>query len=326
MSRLGNIFHFNRHDRDAIIVLLVVIVACIVLIPLLSDEENEKSPYGHYDRKGSLSYHDGNKSRNNKYFAQPDMGYGDGSKATTLNSDIKLTPFPFDPNTADSTTLLRLGLKAWQVRNIYKYRAKGGCYRKPSDFSRLYGLTAEQYKQLEPYIRIAAAQRIASAPQQDDTPSSRDANTTPVAQQQRPTPSYPRQEKISRGMTIDINTADTTELKKIPGIGSYFARKIVELRQRRGTFQKKEQLLSIRNFPAEALEYMSLSNSIPMIRLNSMTQKELQAHPLLNYVQARDIINLRRSIGKIKTIQDLSLIKSIPADLLQQLLPHLTYE
>lgn len=26
--------------------------------------------------------------------------------------------FPFDPNTADSTQLLRLGLQPWQVRNI----------------------------------------------------------------------------------------------------------------------------------------------------------------------------------------------------------------
>ena len=26
--------------------------------------------------------------------------------------------FPFDPNTADSTQLLRLGLQSWQVRNI----------------------------------------------------------------------------------------------------------------------------------------------------------------------------------------------------------------
>ena len=29
--------------------------------------------------------------------------------------------FPFDPNTADSNQLLRLGLQPWQVRNIYRY-------------------------------------------------------------------------------------------------------------------------------------------------------------------------------------------------------------
>ena len=30
---------------------------------------------------------------------------------------------PFDPNTADSTQLLSLGLQPYQVRNIYHYRA-----------------------------------------------------------------------------------------------------------------------------------------------------------------------------------------------------------
>ena len=39
----------------------------------------------------------------------------------------KVETFPFDPNTADSTTLLRLGLAPWQVRAIYKYRAIQTC-------------------------------------------------------------------------------------------------------------------------------------------------------------------------------------------------------
>ena len=51
--------------------------------------------------------------------------------------------FPFDPNTADSSQLIRLGLQSWQVRNIYKYRARGGVYRKKEVFARLYGLTVK---------------------------------------------------------------------------------------------------------------------------------------------------------------------------------------
>ena len=64
--------------------------------------------------------------------------------------------FAFDPNTADSTQLLRLGLQPWMVRNIYKYRAAGGVYRKKEDFARLYGLTVKQYQELEPYIQISS--------------------------------------------------------------------------------------------------------------------------------------------------------------------------
>ena len=34
--------------------------------------------------------------------------------------------FPFDPNHADSATLLKVGFSPWQIRNMMKYREKGG--------------------------------------------------------------------------------------------------------------------------------------------------------------------------------------------------------
>lgn len=37
----------------------------------------------------------------------------------------RIESFEFDPNEADSTQLLRLGLAPFQVRSIYRYRAKG---------------------------------------------------------------------------------------------------------------------------------------------------------------------------------------------------------
>ena len=49
----------------------------------------------------------------------------------------------FDPNTADSSTLVHLGLKKWQVSNMLKYRAKGGRYRRAEDMKKLYGIDME---------------------------------------------------------------------------------------------------------------------------------------------------------------------------------------
>ena len=53
--------------------------------------------------------------------------------------EVPVETFPFDPNTADSTTLLRLGLSPWQVKSIYRYRAKHGRYHTPEDFEYLPG-------------------------------------------------------------------------------------------------------------------------------------------------------------------------------------------
>jgi hypothetical protein len=37
---------------------------------------------------------------------------------------MKVVLSPFDPNTADSVTFLRLGLPPWMAKNILKYRAE----------------------------------------------------------------------------------------------------------------------------------------------------------------------------------------------------------
>ena len=62
--------------------------------------------------------------------------------------------FPFDPNEADSTQLLRLGLTPAQVRSIYRHRAKGYVYSTPEDFARTPFMTKGQWDRLKPLIRI----------------------------------------------------------------------------------------------------------------------------------------------------------------------------
>ena len=134
----------------------------------------------------------------------------------------------FDPNTADSTTLLKLGLRPWQVRNIYKYRSHGGIYKKPEDFARLYGLSAHKYKQLLPYIRIAEEYSMSAAeyvkrynPSYNNSRENNYEKKGVVYEEKTARPDYQR--KISIGEHITLNTADTTQLKRVPGIGSGYS-------------------------------------------------------------------------------------------------------
>lgn len=62
--------------------------------------------------------------------------------------------FEFDPNEADSTQLLRLGLTPAQVRSIYRHRAKGYVYSTPEDFARTPFMTKGQWNRLKPLIKI----------------------------------------------------------------------------------------------------------------------------------------------------------------------------
>lgn len=262
----------------------------------------------------------------------------DGANDGSMPADIHIGKLQyFDPNTADSTVLLGLGLRPWQVRSIYKYRAHGGRYYAPEDFAQLYGLTLKHYQILRPYIRIKAevmARDVVTRHKykRGDSYGSlqkNDANlqsATAQAPQVDYYATHPRQEKIRQGQTIDINSADTTELKKIPGIGSYYARRIVELRKRRGAFVSESDLLAIRNFPETALEYMKASQNFPSVHINSATLAELERHPLINHTQATDILSYRRLKGRITSISNMTNLPSFTAAQLSRLERYLVFQ
>ena len=220
--------------------------------------------------------------------------------------------FPFDPNTADSTQLLRLGLQPWQVRNIYKYRACGGIYRRKEDFARLYGLTVKQYRELEPYIRISTDYLPASILVGKQQTSQHDSLHFPV--------------KLQETEHVVLNTADTSELKRVPGIGTYYAKEIVRHGQWLGGYVSVDQLDEIENFPQEAKKYFVIENAQPRkLNINRLTLQQLRRHPYINYYQAKAITDYRRLHGDIKSIDELRLSKDFSEDVIQRLLPYIEY-
>ena len=296
----------NFTNRDVVIVLLVIIIVCLLLYPVIDDFIGFKDVSKNADRKEWFD--------NNKGKGKNDVGYYavDG-KTYEL--------FDFDPNTADSTQLLRLGLKPWQVRNIYKYRAAGGRYRTPQDFAQLYGLTLEQYKRLEPHIRIAKEIMAADVIGRGADDRMKDSIV------------YPH--KLKPGETVNVNTADTNLLKRIPGIGSYYARQIVNKRQRLGGIARLEQLKEIDGFPESTLQYMTTGTSsnasasnaseLTLVKINQLDVKELARHPYIRYVQAKEIFQYRRLRGPIKSASVLQRLPSFSPDDVKRLEPYLDF-
>ena len=194
--------------------------------------------------------------------------------------------FPFDPNTADSSQLIRLGLQSWQVHNIYKYRARGGVYRKKEDFARLYGLTVKDYHRLEPYIRISSDYQPAATLVGDKANGTNGANGANGTLNPK---------KIDSTQHVVLNTADTTELRKVPGIGAYYARQIVRYGQRLGGYVSVDQLDEIEGFPQEAKKYFVVQGAHPqLLNVNQLNLQQLRRHPYINYYQAKAIMDYRR--------------------------------
>lgn len=244
----------------------------------------------------------------------------DGKRITDIYESEKTTSpetFYFDPNTADSIALKRLGLSPWQIRNIYKYRARGGRYHRPEDFSRLYGLTKGDYDRLRPYIRIAEKYQLVS----DLQPSMVEKSENTVSRQ------IPRQEKYPEGTQIELNSADTTALKKIPGIGSYYASQIIRYKEQLGGFASLRQLKEIEGLPENIERWFTISETVfRKIKINRLSTEQLRKHPYLNFYQSKVITEHRRKYGPIKSIKSLSLYEEFTAADLERLTPYLSFE
>lgn len=292
---LRDLHYIRRSDRRVIWFLLVIFVIVSAVLWFFYDKEPMVSTVPDGDsammsRRGGSYYPNGfPRGGGNRFYAVPGRA---------------VSRFPFDPNTADSTELLALGLAPWQVRSIYRYRAKGGVFRKREDFGRIYGLTRRQYRDLAPYVRIGA----------DYQPYDYVSNRAPYGTAYRQAADsffahhYPT--KLRQGEYIELNEADTTQLVKVPGIGRYYAKEIAFRRKYLGGYYSVEQLLEIADFPKETLAYFEVNPAkVHRLNVNKLSLNELKRHPYINYYQAKDIVDYRRLYGPIHDIEELKLMK-----------------
>lgn len=302
--KLHDFFYFQKSDRRLLIALLVLTAVGAGIIYYVGGN-NSRTAAAELDsvvqeNTGKRRFH---RDVSGRYGAESAVRYD------TENHSQEL--FVFDPNTADSTQLLRLGLQPWQVRSIYRYRAKGGVYRRAQDFARLYGLTAGQYRRLEPYIRISPDYRPAAELFKDD-------------RSVRDTVRYPA--KLQEAERVILNIADTTMLKRVPGIGSYFARQIVRYGRSLGGYISVEQLAEIEGFPMESMKYFVVEHpQTQRMNVNKLALNQLQRHPYLNFFQAKAIVDYRRLRGPLKSLHDLRLSKDFPPEAIERLMPYVEF-
>lgn len=293
-------FYFPKSDRRAMIFLLAVVVLSAVVVGIMD--------------KGGMS----------SQLARTDSLTADSSirKAAVRRGGqyiynvetVRRKLSAFDPNTADSTLLLSLGLQPWQVRSIYRYRAKGGIYRQPSDFARLYGLTVKQYKELLPYIHISDEYK----------PAAEVYGRTDAVRSGRDTLRYPV--KLQPGQYVTLDDADTASLRKVPGIGRYYASRIVRYRNDLGGYVSVAQLSEIEGIPEAALSYFRVTGgAVRKLNLNRLTLNELKHHPYINFYQARRIIDYRRLKGPLHGIDDLRLLKDFSQRDIERLRPYVEF-
>ena len=115
----------------------------------------------------------------------------------------------------------------------------------------------------------------------------------------------PSDRKIRSSEFLKINSADTTELKSLPGIGSFFAKNIVDYRNKLGGFINKQQLLEVYGLDSSRFEIISPyiildSIEIQKVKVNHDDFKTILRHPYIEYEDVKKIVNYRETKGMIR--------------------------
>lgn len=147
------------------------------------------------------------------------------------------------------------------------------------------------------------------------------------AESRKDTLKYPRQEKFASGIVIDVNTADTSVLKKIPGIGSVISRNVVDYRERLGGFHDIDQLLEVKYVDTALLKWFDVKTGVyRKISVNSAGIDELRKHPYMDFYKARAIVEYRRKRGKIKSLSQISMFKEFSDSDIDRLRHYLSFD
>lgn len=315
MSRLNSSM---RNQRRGFLWLLLLIVVAVVVYEWLHRQNQQQSPAEVYltnlDVDSALQSVDSVQRVRREAAYRARFSTPSSRRERTRQPDYQSDWLPdsllfeFDPNTADSATLIRLGLTPFQASNVLKYRSRGP-FRHAEQFAHIYTLTDEQFARLRPFVKIVAT----SVPD-----SSRLSH-----------PQYTVREK--RDTLLDLNRADTASLQLIHGIGPYYASQIVLLRTRLGGFHDVDQLLLIPRFTPQMLESMRETfvvdtTLIKPIPVNRARASRLRRHPYVRTELAFAIEDLRHRRVHLDSIGQLRVLPDVDDALLERLRPYLSFE
>lgn len=226
-------------------------------------------------------------------------------KESRIKYGSKITYFNFNPNTISKEQWGKLGFKDWQIKTIFNYKEKGGSWKTKADVKKIYGLSEVDYNKLEPFISL---------------PDEISKTGTSFS-------------KKDYNITIDINTADTTELIKLKGIGSAFSKRIIKYRESLGGFINIEQLKEVYGFTEELFNQISpnltpiaigANINVAKIDLNQTDEEQLKKHPYIGWKLAKPIVAYRKNHGKFKDVSDIKQIHLITDEIYSKIAPYLT--
>lgn len=213
---------------------------------------------------------------------------------------------PFNPNSATITELETLGFSPRLATTILNYRTKGGVFRLKKDLLRIHGMDSSFYNTIFAYIQL---------------PEFHPRNQVEKRKQEK-----------KQKQRFDLNLADTSELKKIYGIGDKLSLRILKYRDALGGFISMMQLREVYKLDTAVIQRLEESSFIAKdfqpvrLNINTVDRQKLAFHPYLPRQVADAIVAYRFSHGNYSSIEDLRKVKALDSAAYRKILPYLKVE
>lgn len=298
---------FTKKDRVASIIVLVL-VGGVFIIPKLLPPSSSSAIVPNAFLKDAT---DTLQARSN----QPQNFYPEERERNSYQYEpsegsgyTKGELFVFNPNTLAAEGWQRLGLSARTTKTILNYRNKGGKFYKPEDLKKIWGLPQGFYERVASYIQL-------------------EKQTTTYKPAYTPAAPY---EKRERNFSIpDVNSADTSALIALPGIGSKLAARIATFRDKLGGFYSVNQIAETYGLPDSTFEkikpFLQINTaSVKKLNINTVTKDELKVHPYIKWNLANAIVEYRNQHGRYNSLEELKRIVLIDEATFEKIVPYLS--
>ncbi|MEM9051470.1 MAG: helix-hairpin-helix domain-containing protein [Bacteroidota bacterium] len=230
--------------------------------------------------------------------------------------------FRFNPNELSDSGYQSLGFSENEIQTLRNYQAAGASFKVKKDFEKLFFVDSAEYSMLEPFIELPDS--IKKKPEKHSTFKTENRQSVKWSD----TASYGGYSY--KPFVCNINTADTTELKRLKGVGSFYARKIVERRDLLGGYHNIAQLLELWKMTPEKIDKFADQVEIDLselrqIDINHSTAQELSKHPYLDFGASSKIVLKREELGRFKDAKELCDSGLLDAELCRKLAPYLKF-
>lgn len=162
------------------------------------------------------------------------------------------------------------------------------------------------YSQPQPQPQPQPHNKYSDSPSEQvkDSRNSHSGVAAGASTSSRTPPSQPTYSKWQAKEIIDINVADSITLLRLPGIGPFYAGKIVEYREQLGgSYAAKEQLLELWRMDAAKYELIKDKievgeNGVKPLDLYAMPFDSMKRHPYIGYYSAEAIVRYRTLVSR----------------------------